>query len=164
VGRLDGLHVVFAGDLRYGRAVHSLVTVLALFDARITLVSPGFLRLPEEQLEALESLGVSYGETETLEEALPDADVLYMTRVQRERFTDPLEYERFKDAYRLDLEVLKHAPEKLAILHPLPRVTEIAPEVDARPHAAYFRQAHYGVAVRKALIALLLGRADEVLR
>lgn len=164
VGRLDNLEVVFAGDLRYGRAVHSLVTVLALFDARITLVSPGFLRLPEEQLEALESLGVSYRETESLEEALPDADVLYMTRVQRERFTDPLEYERFKDAYRLDLETLTHAREDLAILHPLPRVTEIAPEVDNKPHAAYFRQAHYGVAVRKALLALLLGCADEVLK
>ncbi|MHC4954919.1 MAG: aspartate carbamoyltransferase [Planctomycetota bacterium] len=163
VGRLDGLEVVFAGDLRYGRAVHSLVTVLALFEARITLVSPGFLRLPEEQLDALTSLGVQFRETEQLEEALGNADVLYMTRVQRERFTDPLEYERFKDAYRLDLEMLQHAREELAILHPLPRVTEIAPEVDSRPHAAYFRQAHYGVAVRKALIALLLGRANEVL-
>jgi len=164
VGRLDGLEIVFAGDLRYGRAVHSLVTVLALFDARITLVSPGFLRLPEEQLEALESLGVAYRETESLEEALEEADVLYMTRVQRERFTDPYEYERFKDAYRLDLDTLKHAREDLAILHPLPRVTEIAPEVDRMPHAAYFRQAHYGVAVRKALLALLLGCADEVLQ
>ncbi|MEM8884823.1 MAG: aspartate carbamoyltransferase [Planctomycetota bacterium] len=163
VGRLDDLHVVFAGDLRYGRAVHSLVTVLALFRARITLVSPQFLCLPEEQLDALDALGVQFHETETLEEALPEADVLYMTRVQRERFTDPLEYERFKDAYRLDLEVLKHAREKLAILHPLPRVTEISPEVDAHPHAAYFRQAHYGVSVRKALLALLLGCADEVL-
>jgi aspartate carbamoyltransferase catalytic subunit len=163
VGRLDDLRVVFAGDLRYGRAVHSLVTVLALFDAHITLVSPGFLRLPEEQLVALESLGVGFDETESLEEALPNADVLYMTRVQRERFTDPLEYERFKYAYRLDLAMLEHASEELAILHPLPRVTEIAPEVDAHPHAAYFRQAHYGVAVRKALMALILGRADEVL-
>lgn len=163
VGQLDGLHVVFAGDLRYGRAVHSLVSVLSLFEARITLVSPGFLRLPEDQLSALESLGVRIEETESLDEALPEADVVYMTRVQRERFTDPLEYEKFKDAYRLDLDALKHAREELAILHPLPRVTEIAPEVDARPHAAYFRQAHYGVAVRKALLALLLGRADEVL-
>ncbi len=163
VGRLDNLHVVFAGDLRYGRAVHSLVTVLALFDAKITLVSPGFLRLPEEQLQALDALGVVHEETESLEEALPGADVLYMTRVQRERFSDPLEYEKFKDTYRLDLKMLEHGSDELAILHPLPRVTEIAPEVDAKPHAAYFRQAHYGVAVRKALLALLLGCADEVL-
>ena len=161
--RLDGLHVVFAGDLRYGRAVHSLVSVLALFNARITLVSPDFLRLPEEQRESLGLLGIEYRETEQLEPSLPEADVLYMTRVQRERFTDPAEYDRFKDAYTLDLRVLERARETLAILHPLPRVQEIAPEVDRHPHAAYFRQAHYGVAVRKALLALLLGQAGKVL-
>ena len=162
-GRIDGLHVVFAGDLRYGRAVHSLVSVLTLFNARITLVSPEFLRLPEEQREMLESAGVTYRELESLEESLPEADVLYMTRVQRERFTDPSEYDRFKDAYTLDMQVLQHARETLAILHPLPRVQEIAREVDIHPHAAYFRQAHYGVAVRKALLALILGKADKVL-
>ena len=86
-----------------------------------------------------------------------------MTRIQQERFTDPHEFERVRDAYRLDLEVLEGAPPGVAILHPLPRVSEIAPEVDTHPHAAYFRQAHYGVAVRKALVALLLGRAKEVL-
>lgn len=162
-GRLDGLHIVFAGDLRYGRAVHSLVTVFALFDARITLVSPPFLRLPEEQRRALEERGVQFEEVERIEAALPEADVLYMTRVQQERFTDPGEYEKFRDAYTLDLAILEDAPESLVILHPLPRVTEIAPEVDSHPHAAYFRQAHYGVAVRKALLALLLGAADKVI-
>ena len=162
-GRLEGLHVVFAGDLRYGRAVHSLVNVLSMFDARITLVSPGFLRLPAEHRRAMESRGVEYREAENLEEAVPEADVLYMTRVQQERFTDPLEYERFKDAYTLDLGILKKARDEVVILHPLPRVREIAPEVDAHPHAAYFRQAHYGVAVRKALLALLLGAAEKVL-
>jgi len=163
-GKLEGLHIVFAGDLRYGRAVHSLVSVFAQFGARVTLVSPPFLRLPEEQRRALEEKGVRYQEMERIEAALPEADVLYMTRVQQERFTDPGEYEKFKDAYTLDLEVLEEASEKLVILHPLPRVTEIAPEVDNHPHAAYFRQAHYGVAVRKALLALILGVADEVLR
>jgi aspartate carbamoyltransferase catalytic subunit len=162
-GRLDGLHIVFAGDLRYGRAVHSLVTVFALFDARITLVSPPFLRLPEEQRRALEERGVEFEEMESIEAALPEADVLYMTRVQQERFTDPGEYEKFRDAYTLDLAILEDAPERVVILHPLPRVTEIAPEVDRHPHAAYFRQAHYGVAVRKALLALLLGAADKVI-
>jgi aspartate carbamoyltransferase catalytic subunit len=162
-GRLDGLHIVFAGDLRYGRAVHSLVTVFALFDARITLVSPSFLRLPEEQRRALEERGVEFEEMESIEAALPEADVLYMTRVQQERFTDPGEYEKFRDAYTLDLAILEDAPERVVILHPLPRVTEIAPEVDRHPHAAYFRQAHYGVAVRKALLALLLGAADKVI-
>ena len=127
-GRLEGLHVVFAGDLRYGRAVHSLVNVLSMFDARITLVSPGFLRLPAEHRRAMESRGVEYREAENL-----------------------------------DLGILKKARDEVVILHPLPRVREIAPEVDAHPHAAYFRQAHYGVAVRKALLALLLGAAEKVL-
>jgi aspartate carbamoyltransferase catalytic subunit len=164
VGRLDGLHFVFVGDLRYGRTVHSLVTTLAHFHARVTLVSPAFLRLPAEQRNALDALGVPYEETTDLAAAVRRADVLYVTRIQRERFTDPLEFEKAKDSYRVDDELLASAPPSLAILHPLPRVNEIAPEVDAHPHAAYFRQAHYGVAVRKALLALLLDRAAEVLR
>ena len=162
-GKLEGLHVVFAGDLRYGRAVHSLVSVLIRFGARITLVSPNFLRLPAEHRASLTEKGVQFAEMATIEDALPDADVLYMTRIQRERFSDPMEYEKFKDAYRLEMKTLEHARPELVILHPLPRVNEIAREVDAHPHAAYFRQAHYGVAVRKALLALLMGRADEVL-
>jgi len=162
-GRLDDLRVVFAGDLRYGRAVHSLVSVLTQFNAHLTLVSPRYLRLPAEQCEALEKKGIEYREMTDLEAAVPEADVLYMTRVQQERFTDPLEYVKFRDAYTLDLKALEKAREDVAILHPLPRVTEIAPEVDTHPHAAYFRQAHYGVAVRKALLALLLGAADTVL-
>lgn len=162
-GRLDDLHVVFAGDLRYGRAVHSLVSVLTQFNAHLTLVSPNYLRLPGEQRRALEAQGIEYREMTELEAAMPEADVLYMTRVQQERFTDPLEYVKFRDAYTLDLQALEHARKDVAILHPLPRVTEIAPEVDAHPHAAYFRQAHYGVAVRKALLALLLGAAEKVL-
>ncbi len=162
-GRLDDLHVVFAGDLRYGRAVHSLVSVLTQFNAHLTLVSPNYLRLPAEQRAALDAQGIEYREMTELGAAVPEADVLYMTRVQQERFTDPLEYVKFRDAYTLDLQTLEDAREDIAILHPLPRVTEIAPEVDAHPHAAYFRQAHYGVAVRKALLALLLGAADKVL-
>jgi len=162
-GRLDDLNIVFAGDLRYGRAVHSLVSVLAQFNARLQLVSPTFLRLPMEQMRMLEDQNIPFREGTSLEEALPDADVVYMTRIQRERFTDPLEFEKVKDAYRLDLEMLKRARAGVAILHPLPRVAEISTDVDSHPHAAYFRQAHYGVAVRKALLALLLGCADEVL-
>jgi len=163
-GRLDGLHIVFAGDLRYGRAVHSLVHVLTQFGAHITLVSPPFLRLPQEQRRALDAVGVEYREMTELEAAVPEADVLYMTRVQQERFTDPLEYVKFRDAYTLDLKILERAKKEVVVLHPLPRVTEIATEVDTHPHAAYFRQAHYGVAVRKALLALLLGQAEPVLR
>jgi aspartate carbamoyltransferase catalytic subunit len=137
--------------------------MLTQFKAHITLVSPPFLKLPQEQLRALEESGVSYREMTDLEAAVPEADVLYMTRVQQERFTDPAEYLKFRDAYTLDLQILKRARPQIVILHPLPRVTEIATEVDAHPHAAYFRQAHYGVAVRKALIALLLGKAEKVL-
>ena len=162
-GRLDDLRIVFAGDLRYGRAVHSLVSVLTQFNAHLTLVSPSYLRLPAEQCEALKAQGIEYREMTDLEAAVPEANVLYMTRVQQERFTDPLEYVKFRDAYTLDLKALENAREDVAILHPLPRVTEIAPEVDTHPHAAYFRQAHYGVAVRKALLALLLGAAEKVL-
>ena len=119
--------------------------------------------LPELLISWLKTQGIEYREITDLEAAVPEADVLYMTRVQQERFTDPLEYVKFRDAYTLDLQALEDAREGVAILHPLPRVTEIAPEVDAHPHAAYFRQAHYGVAVRKALLALLLGAADKVL-
>jgi aspartate carbamoyltransferase catalytic subunit len=162
-GRLDGLHIVFAGDLRFGRAAHSLVSMFAQFDTKITLVSPPFLRLPQDLLRTLERRGVEFREMADLEASVPDADVLYMTRIQQERFTDPAEYEKFRNAYTLDLSLLRKAREDVTILHPLPRVTEIAPEVDTHPHAAYFRQAHYGVAVRKALLALLLGAAEKVL-
>jgi aspartate carbamoyltransferase catalytic subunit len=139
------------------------VSVLTQFNAHLTLVSPSYLRLPAEQRSALKAQGIEYREMTELGAAVPEADVLYMTRVQQERFTDPLEYVKFRDAYTLDLQTLEDARSDIAILHPLPRVTEIAPEVDAHPHAAYFRQAHYGVAVRKALLALLLGAADKVL-
>jgi aspartate carbamoyltransferase catalytic subunit len=162
-GRIEDLHVVFMGDLRYGRAVHSLVEVLQQFNAKITLVSPEYLRLPTEQRNELEAAGIEWTEMRNPEEALPTADVLYVTRIQRERFADPIEYERVQGSYQVDLQMLSHARPELVILHPLPRVDEIATEVDRHPHAAYFRQAHYGVHVRKALIALLLDRAAEVL-
>ncbi|MGQ0613734.1 MAG: aspartate carbamoyltransferase [Planctomycetaceae bacterium] len=161
-GRLEGLKFVFVGDLRYGRTVHSLVTTLAHFDAQVTLVSPPFLRLPAEFRATLGQRQVPFRETADLLESIRDADVLYVTRIQKERFTDPIEYEKVKDAYRVDDALLVRARPELTILHPLPRVNEIAPEVDRHPHAAYFRQAHYGVAVRKALLALLLDRAREI--
>jgi len=162
-GRLERLHVLFVGDLRYGRTVHSLVTVLAHFAAKLTLVSPTYLRLPREQRDALTALGVDWRETTSLEDALRDADVIYATRIQKERFTDMLEFEKVKDSFRIDAALLERARKDLVILHPLPRVNEIAPEVDLHPHAAYFRQAHYGVSVRKALLALILGGAERIL-
>ena len=162
-GRLDDLDIMFMGDLRFGRAVHSLVAVLTGFNAKITLVSPRYLRLPREQRQLLAKAGIAYREMTEPDEALPDADMLYVTRIQRERFADPAEYEKVRDSYTVDLEMLKVARDHLAIMHPLPRVNEIAREVDAHPHAAYFRQAHYGVAVRSALLALILDRAAEVM-
>jgi aspartate carbamoyltransferase catalytic subunit len=162
-GTIEGLDVVFAGDLRFGRTVHSLVTVLAQFGGRLTCVSPPYLRLPREQRRVLDASGIEWRELDAVEPALAEADMLYMTRIQRERFTDPLEYERVKDAYTVDLEMAEHGGPEMVILHPLPRVTEIAPEVDQLPHAAYFRQAHYGVTVRKALLALVMGAAEDVL-
>jgi len=162
-GRIAEPNVVFVGDLRYGRTVHSLVTSLALFDAKLTFVSPEFLRLPREQRDALDAMGVSYREVRKIDDTLAEADVLYVTRVQRERFTDPMEFEKVRDSYRIDGDTLREARPEVVILHPLPRVDEIAPEVDAHPHAAYFRQAHYGVAVRQALLALLLDCTGEVL-
>ncbi len=159
--RLDGLHVVFVGDLRYGRTVHSLVTTLGHFNARLSLVSPSFLRLPKELRHELREREVDFTEAQEVEPVLADADVIYVTRIQRERFTDPLEFEKAKDAFRIDNSMLHKAPAGVAILHPLPRVNEIPPEVDAHPHAAYFRQAHYGVAVRKAILGLLLGQDAE---
>jgi aspartate carbamoyltransferase catalytic subunit len=158
---LSGLKVVLLGDLRYGRTVHSLAHALGLFGAELILSSPPSLTLPEEVREHLDRSGVRVEETPDLAKALKDADVLYVTRIQRERFGDEAEYTKVAGSYRVDLATLAAAPPRLAVLHPLPRTGEIAPEVDASPHAAYFRQSHLGVPVRMALLALLLtGKAQ----
>lgn len=154
-GALDGLHIALVGDLKYGRTVHSLATLLTHYHVTITLVSPPALALPESYKTMLTNAGIKYAETDALESAL-DADVLYMTRIQKERFDDPADYDRMKDAYMLTAAHL--TKNDITVMHPLPRLQEIAADVDAFPNAAYFRQARNGVPVRMALLSMLLGK------
>ncbi|MEE8232311.1 MAG: aspartate carbamoyltransferase [Thermoplasmata archaeon] len=156
-GTLEGNRVVLLGDLKYGRTVHSLAYALALLGSDLTMVAPPTLGMPREILERVGELGGEPEETENLQEAIQKADVLYVTRIQKERFPDAQEYQRVAGSYRIDLRILRNAKKDLIILHPLPRVTEIAPEVDRTPHARYFRQAFNGVPIRMALLNLILG-------
>ena len=158
-GRLDNLTIGLCGDLKFGRTVHSLIQALVRYTNIIfILISPEELRLPGYiRKDVLEKQNIPYEEVERLEEALPQLDVLYMTRVQKERFFYEEDYIRMKDFYILDAKKMELAPEHMLALHPLPRVNEIAVEVDDDPRAAYFKQAQYGVYVRMALILTLLG-------
>ncbi len=157
-GHFDGLTVGFCGDLKFGRTVHSLLSALTLFEGiHVVLISPSELRLPEHiKSGVLEKNSISWEETTNLEEALPKLDVLYMTRIQRERFDDLDMYERLKDSYVLNVEKMKLAKSDMSILHPLPRVNEISVKVDDDPRACYFKQAENGKYMRKALILKLL--------
>lgn len=154
---LGGIHVGFLGDLRFGRTVHSLAAALAKFGTKMTFVAPPFLRMPRHLVEEFDDLGVPYRELEGVEDVLRDLDVLYVTRIQKERFADPIEYDKVKGAYRIDRALLAGAPD-VRIMHPLPRVGEIATDVDALPQALYFAQARHGVTARKALLGMVLGR------
>lgn len=158
VGSLKNLNISLVGDLKYGRTVHALVELLSLFKARIFLVSPNFLRMPEEITSGLKGKGIDVVETEDMGEAVRSSSVLYMTRIQKERFTDLSEYERLKGSFILNEAFLNNLKKKIIILHPLPRVDEIHPEVDAYPGAAYFRQMRNGVFVRMALLAMIFGK------
>lgn len=159
-GRLSGLKVGFCGDLKYGRTVHSLMSALSRYEGnRITLISPQELRVPSHFVQTVEEAGTPCTVCTRLEDAIGELDILYMTRIQKERFTDPAQYERLKDSYILDCAKMTLAPADMAVLHPLPRVNEITPDVDADPRAAYFEQAQNGVYVRMALMMTLLGLA-----
>ena len=162
-GHFDGLTVGCCGDLKYGRTVHSLISALSRYEnVKIVLISPEELKLPKYmKYEVLEKNNMPYLETASLEEAMPQLDVLYMTRIQRERFDDPAVYERLKDSYILTPEKLETAKETMRILHPLPRVNEISVRVDEDPRAAYFRQALNGKYMRMALILKLLDEARK---
>ncbi len=157
--KVDGLTVALVGDLKYGRTVHSLSYLLSHFDVKLILVSPDKLKMPEEITKYLSSKKIAYEETEDLGVALKNAQVLYDTRVQRERFADVNEYEKYKHYYVLTRELVEKYNPRLTIMHPLPRVGEIHQDVDDLPGAAYFRQAQNGVAVRMALLSLVLGKA-----
>jgi aspartate carbamoyltransferase catalytic subunit len=158
LGELDGLTVTLLGDLKYGRTVHSLAKVLAHFNVDLNYVSPDTLRMPEEVVNELAGEGIGQNETVNLGEVLSETDVLYVTRIQKERFEDLDEYEEVKDAYVITPEVMKHAKERMIVMHPLPRVGEISARFDHDPRAAYFRQMEYGMYVRMALLALVLGK------
>ena len=155
--RIEKNKVVLLGDLKYGRTVHSLAYALSLYGAELVFVSPESLKMPKEVSQGCIDLGVEPASTSNLEKAVKDADVLYVTRIQKERFPDAEEYNRVVGTYQVDIDLLKNAKESLIIMHPLPRVTEIDPEVDKTPHAVYFKQAFNGVPVRMALLSLVLG-------
>ena len=157
-GRLDDLHIHLVGDLKYGRTVHSMLTAMRFFNPTFHFISPDELKMPEEYKEYCRNNGIKFEEhTRFDEETIADADILYMTRVQRERFTDLMEYERVKNVYILNNDMLRLAKPNMKILHPLPRVNEISVEVDSDPRAQYFNQAKNGMFVRMALILKLLG-------
>jgi aspartate carbamoyltransferase catalytic subunit len=154
---IDGIKVAMVGDLKYGRTVHSLAEALTMFGADLTFVAPSTLQMPKETIKQVEKYGGKPKLKSKLSEVIGDADVLYITRIQRERFPDAAEYQKVAGMYRVDNSLLREAKSDLIVMHPLPRVDEIAPEVDATPHAKYFEQAFNGVPVRMALLNLVLG-------
>lgn len=163
-GRLNKLTIGFCGDLKFGRTVHSLIKAMSRYeDIEFILISPEELQIPEYlKKEVFEKKGIGYREVKRMEEVISELDIIYMTRVQKERFFNEADYIRLKDSYILDTDKLKLAKEDLAILHPLPRVNEISVKVDDDPRACYFKQANYGKFIRMALIMTMLGvSADE---
>lgn len=158
-GKLENLHLGFVGDLKYGRTVHSLVIALSHFNPIFYFIAPDDLQIPESYLDELFQKKVKYFKTSDLTRFSKELDVLYVTRIQKERFPDPLEYAKFKGIYRIDEAFLQHVKSDMKVMHPLPRVDEIDKNVDNTSHAAYFEQAANGIPVRKALLALVLGKA-----
>jgi aspartate carbamoyltransferase catalytic subunit len=157
-GSLEGLTMTLTGDLKNGRTVHSLVYLLVRFGIRLIFISPPSLEMPAEITAELRQMGADVSEGGDLAAAMRQSDVVYVTRIQRERFADPAEYERLRGSYVVDMGMIRQAKPGIIIMHPLPRVDEIAPEVDAYENAAYFRQAANGVPIRMALLALVTGR------
>jgi aspartate carbamoyltransferase catalytic subunit len=155
-GRIDGLKIALVGDLRYGRTVHSLAYALSYYDVELYLVSPESLKMRREVLEEIKEK-IPVAEETDIRKVVPLLDVLYVTRIQKERFPDPAEYIKVKGSYKIDLETLSKAKKDLIVMHPLPRVDEIAAEVDGTPHARYFQQVWNGIVTRMALLALILG-------
>ena len=159
VGVVDGLTITMLGDLKYGRTVHSLARLLSLYDVKLNYVSPEVLRMPNEIMQEVAEKKIPQKEFSSLDEVLPDTDVLYVTRVQRERFENLDDYERVKDVFVVNPEVMKNAKQEMIVMHPLPRIVEISMDFDDDPRAAYFRQMEYGLYVRMALLAMVLGKA-----
>ncbi|MBP5210388.1 MAG: aspartate carbamoyltransferase [Bacteroidales bacterium] len=156
-GRLENIAINMVGDLKYGRTVHSLLQALSNFNASFFFTSPDSLKMPDEYKEFLNERGLHYEETSSLNEYINCCDILYMTRVQQERFRNPMEYEKVKNFFRLDASMLEGVKPNMKILHPLPRINEIATDVDDTPYAYFYKQAENGMYVRMAIIAYLLG-------
>lgn len=155
-GTIDGLNITLMGDLRYGRTVHSLAYALSLYKVKLFLVSPDLLRMRKEVTESIKQK-IEVTEGSTIENILPQTDVLYVTRIQEERFPDPAEYAKVSGTYKIDVPTLANAKKDMIIMHPLPRVDEIDHEVDNTPHARYFQQVWNGIVTRTAILALILG-------
>lgn len=159
LGRIDGLNIGMVGDLRYGRTVHSLARLLCLYDVRFNFVSPEILRLPLDVMNEIRKRGLPVAETYDVADIISDVDVLYVTRVQKERFSDLSQYEEVREFYVITPELMQHAKEKMIVMHPLPRVGEISYAIDSDPRAAYFRQMENGMYIRMALLSAVLGKA-----
>lgn len=159
LGRIDGLKIAMVGDLRFGRTVHSLTRLLTQYDVSLRFVSPEILRLPLVLMNEVKDAGLNVRETHDVADVIQNADVLYVTRVQKERFSDLAQYEEVRGHYEITAELMQHAKERMVIMHPLPRVGEIHYSVDADPRAAYFRQVRNGMFIRMALLAMVLGKA-----
>ena len=158
VGGVDGLTVTMLGDLKYGRTVHSLARLLSLYNVKLNYISPEILQMPAEVMAEVSEKGIEQKVTD-LETILPETDVLYVTRVQKERFENVEDYDRVKDAFVINPQIMQAAKKRMIVMHPLPRVNEISMDFDADPRAAYFRQMEYGLYVRMALLAMVLGKA-----
>ena len=159
LGKIEELHVALVGDLKYGRTVHSLAYALAMFGARMSFVSPPELKMPREILHDLAGSGVTVTETSDIQDILAHVDVLYVTRIQKERFPDPQEYLKIKGAYTINSQLLQSS--EAIVMHPLPRVDEISHDVDNTPYGRYFQQAFYGVPVRMALLKSIIKRGED---
>lgn len=157
IGTVNRLTVTMVGDLKHGRTVHSLARLLTLYQVSLCYVSPDCLQMPQEVVEYVQGKGIPQETYTDLESALPHTDVLYMTRIQKERFPSLEQYQKVRGCFVLTPKLLTKAKERMVVLHPLPRVDEISVEVDSDPRAAYFRQAEFGIYVRMALLALVLG-------
>ena len=157
-GKLDNLSIGFLGDLKYGRTVHSLTIALSHFNPKFYFIAPAALQMPQTYLDELKEKKIKFVTESNLLKVSKKLDILYDTRIQKERFPDPVEYEKYKGVYKLDMSLLPHIKKDLKIMHPLPRVGEIDPSLDETDHAVYFEQAANGIPVRKALLALVLGK------
>ncbi|MEK6917291.1 MAG: aspartate carbamoyltransferase [Nanoarchaeota archaeon] len=156
-GKIDGLVIGFAGDMKFGRTVHSLAVALSHFNVKLYFISPESLKMPSQFLEEIKEKGTKYVETENITEAIPNLDILYATRIQKERFHDLAEYEKAKGFYRINKKLMESAKKDLKVMHPLPRVDEIDYDLDDTPYAVYFEQLANGIPVRQALLCRVLG-------